>query len=162
MHQPRNNYLIWSGIAAAACGLLHIAAIFGGPAWYRFIGATEPIIRMVERGHSYPVVVVLVAAAILFACAGYAFSGAGLIGRLPLLRTGLVLITAGMLIHGLGFLPMVVLRPDAMLAVYDGDGINTILIVTTILCLVAGAGYALGTRAAWAQLSVKKARLKIV
>jgi hypothetical protein len=162
MHQPRNNYLIWSGVAAAVCGLLHIAAIFGGPAWYRFIGATEPIIRMVERGHSYPIMVVLVAATILFACASYAFSGAGLIVRLPLLRTGLVLITAGLLIHGLAFLPMVVLWPETMLGVYDGDGINSVLIVTTILCLVAGVGYALGTRAAWAQLSVKKARLRSV
>lgn len=157
MHEPRNNYLIWSGIAAAAGGLLHLAAIFGGPAWYRFIGATEPIIRMVERGHSYPIVVVLVAATFLFACASYAFSGAGLIPRLPLLRTGLVLITAGVLIHGLAFIPMVVLWPEAMLLVYDGDGINTALIVTTILCLVTGTGYALGTRAAWAPVYVKKA-----
>lgn len=157
MYKPQNNYLIWSGVAATVAGLLHIAAIFGGPAWYRLIGATESIIQMVERGHSYPIVVVVVAAMILFACASYAFSGAGLIPRLPLLRTGLVLITAGMLIHGIAFIPMVLLWPEAMLIVYDGKGINTILIVTSVLCLAAAASYALGTRAAWAQLRSRKA-----
>ncbi len=162
MQRTRNKYLIWSGIAATAGALLHIATIFGGPAWYRLIGATEPIVRMAERGHSYPVIVVLVAATILFACASYAFSGAGLIPRLPLIRTGLVLITAGLLVHGIAFIPAVVLWPGAMRNVYDGDGINTVLIVTNVLCVVVGMGYLLGTRAAWAGLSVRRPRLKSV
>ena len=161
MHQPKNNYLIWSGIAAATGGLFHVAAIFGGPAWYRMIGATKPIIQMVERGHSYPIFVALVAATILFACASYAFSGAGLIPRLPLLRTGLVSIAIGLLIHGLAFIPAVVLWPQEMLIVYDGDGFDIPLIVINLLCVAVGIGYALGTRAAWLQLSAKKAQLKL-
>ena len=164
MHQPKNKYLIWSGIAAAAAaaaaGMLHVAAIFGGPTWYRMIGATKPIIEMVERGHSYPILVVLVVATILFACASYAFSGAGLMPRLPLLRTGLVVITTGLLIHGLAFLPAVVLWPKEMLIVYDGEGIDLPLIAINVLCLAAGIGYALGTRAAWQQLSLRQPRLK--
>lgn len=161
MQQTRNNtWLLWSGVAAVAGALLHIAAIFGGPAWFRFIGATEPIIRMVERGHSFPVIVVLVAAAILLACASYAFSGAGLIPRLPLLRTGLVMITGGSLIHGIAFIPAVIVWPQAMMNVYDGEGINTVLIVTNLLCLAVGMGYLIGTRQAWHMLSTRHPRLK--
>lgn len=149
MRHPKNNYLIWSGIAAAAAGLLHIATIFGGPPWYRIIGATEPIVRMAEKGHPYPAIVCLVAAAMLFACAIFAFSGAGLIRRLPLLRTALVLITAALLIHGIAFIPLVIWWPHLMIGIYDGVGVNTILIVTSVICLVAGIGFGLGARQAW-------------
>ncbi len=153
MHHPKNNYLIWSGIAAVAAGLLHIATIFGGPAWYRLIGATEPIVQLAAKGHPFPVIVCLVAAAVLFACACFAFSGAGLIRRLPLLRTALVLITAALLVHGIAFIPMVMWRPQQMIGIYDGEGINTVLIVTSIICLVGSAGFALGTGKAWGRLS---------
>ncbi len=149
MEAPRNNYLIWSGVAALAAAVIHIAAIFGGPAWYRLIGATEPIIRMAAKGHPYPVIVCLVAAALLCVCAAFAFSGAGLIRRLPLLRTALILIAAGLLIHGIAFIPLVMLWPSMMLSVYDGVGINTVLIVTSAICLLMGMGYALGVRQAW-------------
>lgn len=149
MQRPTNNYLIFSGVVAVAGGLLHVATIFGGPDWYRLIGATEPIIHLASIGHFYPVLVCLVAAAVLFICAGFAFSGAGLIWRLPLLRTALVLITCGLLIHGVAFIPLVMLRPDLMMNVYDGKGVNTILIVTSIICVVTGITYALGTRQAW-------------
>lgn len=149
MRHPKNNYLIWSGITAAAAGLLHIATIFGGPSWYRFIGATEPIIKMAANGHSYPIVVCLVAAALLFACAAFAFSGAGLIRRLPFLRTALVLITFALLFHGLAFIPMVLWWPHLMVGIYDGVGVNTILIVTSVICLVSGIGFGLGARQAW-------------
>lgn len=152
MRHPRNNYLIWSGLSAAAAALLHIATIFGGPAWYRLIGATEPIVQMAARGHPYPVVVCLVAAAMLLACAGFAFSGAGLIRRLPFLRTALVLITVALFVHGIAFIPLVIFWPQLMLGIYDGVGINTILIVTSAICLVGGIGFALGTRQAWGRI----------
>ncbi|PWF49340.1 hypothetical protein [Massilia glaciei] len=149
MQQAKNNYLIWSGIAAAAGGLLHVAVIFGGPAWYRLIGATEPIVRLAAKGHAFPVIVCLFAAAVLFACAGFAFSGAGLIPRLPFLRTALVLITTALLIHGVAFIPLVLLWPQKMIGLYDGVGINAILIVTSAICLATGLGFAAGTRRGW-------------
>lgn len=153
MRHPGNSYLIWSGIAAVAAGLLHIVTIFGGPSWYRLIGATEPIVQLAAKGHPFPVVVCLVAAALLFACACFAFSGAGLIRRLPLLRTALVLITAALLVHGIAFIPMVMWWPQQMIGIYDGEGINAVLITTSVICLVAGASFALGTAAAWGRLS---------
>ncbi len=149
MQQPKNSYLMWGGMTALAAGLLHIATIFGGPDWYRLIGATEPIIRMVEKGHSYPAMVCVFSATLLFACAAFAFSGAGLIWKFPLLRTGLVVIAAALLFHGIAFIPLVMLQPQMMLIIYDGEGINTILIVTNIICTAAGIAYALGARQVW-------------
>ena len=155
MQQPRNNYLIWSGNAAIAGGLLHIATIFGGPAWYRIIGAPEPIVQMAAKGHAVPVIICVLAAAVLFACAAFAFSGAGLIRRLPFLRTALVLITVALLIHGIAFIPIVMVAPETMTGIYDGEGVNTILIVTSVICLVGAIGYALGARQAWRQMSMR-------
>lgn len=153
MRHPKNSYLIWSGITAAAAGLLHIATIFGGPAWYRLIGATEPIVQLAARGHSFPVIVCVIAAAMLFACAAFAFSGAGIIPRLPFLRTALVLITIALFIHGIAFIPLVMWWPQLMIGIYDGVGVNTILIVTSVICLVTGIGFALGARKAWSRIS---------
>lgn len=152
MQRSTNHYLIFSGLVAIASGLLHVMPIFGGAYWYRLIGATEPIVAMASNGHFYPVLVCLVAAAVLFTCAAFAFSGAGYIWRLPLLRTALVLIAFGLIIHGVAFIPLVLLRPDLMIGVYDGDGINTTLIVISFICLVTGVTYALGARQAWSQL----------
>jgi putative oxidoreductase len=149
MQRSTNNYLLFSGIVAALAGVLHVATIFGGPAWYRFIGATEPVVRLAAKGHMFPVVVCLVAAGLLFVCACFAFSGARLILRLPFLRTALVLISGGLLIHGLGFIPAVLLWPQQMMGFYDGAGINTNLIINSIICTVAGITYALGARKAW-------------
>lgn len=152
MQRSTNHYLVFSGTVAAAGGLLHVATIFGGPSWYRLIGAPEAIVRLASQGHFYPVLVCLVAAAVLFTCAAFSFSGAGFIKRLPFLRTALVLIACGLLVHGVAFIPLVMLRPDLVTSVYDGDGVNTILVVTSVICLVTGITYALGTRQAWSQL----------
>ena len=156
MHNPTNKYLMFSGVVAIAAGLLHVVTIFGGPDWYRLIGATEPIIHLASKGHFYPVLVCLVAAAVLFICASFAFSGAGLFWRFPLLRTALVLITCGLLIHGVAFIPLVMFRPDLMMSVYDGKGVNTILIVTSVICVVTGITYALGTLQLWKSGRINK------
>lgn len=89
----------WLNLLAAA---LHLAVIPGGPDWYRFLGAGEGMARMAERGMVYPTVMTLVIAGVLATWALFAWSGAGLIRRLPLLRTVLVAITAVYLIRGVG------------------------------------------------------------
>jgi hypothetical protein len=48
----------------------------------------------------------------LFLWAAYAFSGAGLIPRLPLLRLGLVAIASVYLLRAFALLPALFLRPD--------------------------------------------------
>ncbi len=69
-------------LSAAACNaiaaLLHIAIIFGGPAWYRFFGAGEEMARMAERGSLQPHIITFAIAAILAVWALYALTAAGM------------------------------------------------------------------------------------
>lgn len=101
----QNPWLVAGGVLSGFASLLHLAVIVGGPAWYRFFGAGERMARMAERGELQPTLVTLGIAGVLAAWAAYAFSGAGLIARLPLLNVALVLITAICLLRGLALLP---------------------------------------------------------
>jgi hypothetical protein len=138
-----NNWLVAGGVLSAIAALLHIAVIIGGPAWYRFFGAGEGLARAAERGSAMPALITFAIAAGLAVWAAYAFSGAGLLRRLPLLRTGLVTISAIYLLRGVAPVPMVFMKPTAL----DGFTIWSSLIV-----LVYGIAYAVGTWKAWPML----------
>jgi hypothetical protein len=88
----RSDWLLAAGIMDVGAALLHLACIFGGPSWYRFFGAGEHIVRLAERGSARPALITVVIAAVLCGLAAYAFSGAGLLPRLPLLRPALIAI----------------------------------------------------------------------
>lgn len=98
----KNGWLVTAGILSAFASLLHVGVIIGGPDWYRFFGAGEEMARAAEHGSSMPGLVTAAIALILSIWALYAFSAAGLVRRLPLLRTALVLITSVYLLRGLG------------------------------------------------------------
>src|SRR5918998_205483 len=106
MIAARNRMLMLAGAGSAAAAILHLACIAGGPEWYRTFGAGERMARMAARGHWYPTVLTLGIAAILFVWALYAWSGAGLIPRLPLLRLGLCAITGVYLLRAAAFVPL--------------------------------------------------------
>ena len=105
-----NPFLIAGGILSALASLLHIVVIAGGPAWYRFFGAGEAMATMAEQGSMTPTLLTLGIAAMLAIWAAYAFSGAGLLPRLPLLRTGLVVISTIYLVRGLVLIPALVIN----------------------------------------------------
>ena len=138
----REPVLILAGCLSALAALLHVAVIFGGPDWYRFFGAGEEMAGMGERGMIQPTLVTVGISAILAIWAAYAFSGAGLIRRLPLLRTGLVVITLIYLARGLLVLPALVMG-----APLDAFGWWSSLIV-----LGYGLAYLIGTWRAWPAL----------
>jgi hypothetical protein len=141
----RNPWLIAAGLLSAAASLIHIGCIVEGPVWYRFFGAPEPLIRGVENGD--PTLHWLTAgiAAILAIWAAYAFAGAGLIRPLPLMRTALVAISAIYLLRGLIIVP-VLLQSDPR--AFD--------IWSSLIVLVYGSAYALGTWRAWGEPSQRK------
>jgi hypothetical protein len=121
--------------------LLHIGVIVGGPDWYRFFGAGEPLALAAERGSWIPHLVTTGIAAVLAIWAAYAFSGAGLIRRLPLLRTGLVVISAIYLARGaMIFMPDTFNRPDLS---------PEFMLWSSLIVLVYGLIYAVGTWRAW-------------
>ena len=142
-----NRWLMTAGILSALAAGLHLAIIVGGPDWYRYFGAGERMARMAERGVPTPAIFAAAIAVVLTLWAAYAFSGAGLLRRLPLLRTGLVVISAIYLLRGLVLLPMLILKPEMV----DGFALWSSLVV-----LAYGLVYAAGTWTAWPALSRPK------
>lgn len=137
------KWLILGGILSALAAVLHVAVIAGGPSWYRFFGAGEAMARAAERGSSTPALVTLAIAAILMVWAFYAFSGAGIVRRVPLLRTALVLISAVYLLRALPLLPALILRPDL---------IDTFALASSLVVLAYGLAYSIGTWMSWPSL----------
>lgn len=144
MKPARNPALIIGGVLSVAACLLHIGCIIGGPAWYRFFGAGEAMATMAEQGSMTPTLLTLGIAAILAIWAAYAFSGAGLLPRLPLLRTGLVTISAIYLLRGLALIPALVI---------NGANVMPFILWSSLIVLVYGIAYAVGTWTAWPSLS---------
>jgi hypothetical protein len=137
----------WLGAAALLSGvaaLLHLAVIAGGPDWYRFFGAGEEMARLAERGSARPALITLGIATILAIWSAYALSGAGRIGRLPLLRTGLVVISATYLLRGLVLLPILAM---------NGGKADAFTWWSSLIVLVYGLTYAIGTFRAWPALA---------
>lgn len=139
-----STWLIVGGWLSVAAALLHIACIFGGPDWYRFFGAGEGMARAAARGELRPTLITLAIGAVLLIWAAYAFSGAGSLPRLPLLRTGLIVITAIYLLRGLFFVPLHFWRPQHN---------DSFAIWSSLIVFVYGAVYAVGTFRAWRYLA---------
>ena len=142
-----NPWLVAGGILSAIAALLHLAVIAGGPDWYRFVGAGEEMAQMAERGELRPALITLAIAAILAVWSAYAFAGAGRFRRLPLMRTALVAITAIYPLRGLVLVPIALLNPK-MLDVFT--------VWSSLIVLIYGLCYALGTWRAWPALSGRK------
>lgn len=111
-YQPIGRMLlIAAGALDAIAAAAHVTVIFGGPAWYRFFGAGERMARMAERGDLYPTIVTLVIVAVLSSWVAFAWSGAGMLPRLPLLRTALLAICAVYLVRGVLPFAIFAVRP---------------------------------------------------
>ena len=141
---PGTSWLQLGGWLSVGAALLHMGCILGGPKWYRFFGAGEDMARAAARGEWTPALITLAIASILLVWAAYAFSGAGSLPRLRLLRPGLVAITAIYLLRGLLFVPVNLVRHShsAEFALWS-----------SAIVLVLGAVHAAGTIKAWGYLA---------
>jgi hypothetical protein len=141
MRQP---WLVAAGSLSAAAALRPLTVIAGGPAWYRFFGAGERMARLAEQGSARPALVTLGIAAMLALWSAYALAGAGLIPRLQLMRTALVLISAIYLLRGLVLLPALAI---------NGGRADPFLWWSSLIVLVYGITYTVGTWQAWTDLA---------
>ncbi|MDB5432908.1 MAG: hypothetical protein JWP35_4024 [Caulobacter sp.] len=141
-----NGWLLAGGGLSALAAAAHVGCIFGGPAWFRFFGAGEGMARASARGEPRVIYITLFIAGVLALWSVVAFSGAGLLPRLPLLRTGLVAITAIYLLRGLLFVPIIAARHIP---------IDAFAIWSSLIVLAYGVVYAVGTWSAWPALSGK-------
>ncbi|HEX8062783.1 MAG TPA: hypothetical protein VF535_06170 [Allosphingosinicella sp.] len=144
MSGGREPWLIAAAALSAGSALLHLAAIAGGPDWYRFLGAGERMAKLVEAGSPRPTLITLAIAALLAAWAAYALAGAGLIPRLPLLRPALVAISGVYLLRGLVLLPALAM---------NGGKASPFLWWSSLVVLAFGIVYAVGTLRAWPALA---------
>jgi hypothetical protein len=143
-----NGWLVAAGVLSIVAAILHLACIVGGAPWFRALGAGEKMARAAERGAHFPTVVTIAIATVLFVWSAYALSAAGLILRLPLMRTALVAICAVLFLRGLGLPLMKAWRPDLS---------HTFLYVSSAIVTVLGVIFAIGTWKAWPSLSIKDA-----
>ena len=140
---PANGWLVTGGVLSALASVLHIAVIIGGPEWYRFFGAGEAMARAAERGSVAPAVITFMIATVLAIWALYAFSGAGLVRRLPLLKTALVLISGIYLLRAFLLIPSLMFKPEL---------VDPFALWSSLVVLVYGGAYAVGTWQEWSNL----------
>jgi hypothetical protein len=144
---PRNPWLVAGGCLSLAAALLHVAVTVGGPDWYRFFGAGEEMARAAEQGRWMPHLITLGIVALLTVWALYAFAGAGLFRRLPMMRTALVVISLIYLARGLLIIPiMMKLSPAEAPFEYW----------SSLIVLLYGIAYAVGTWRAWPYLNRRR------
>ena len=136
--------LVLAGSLSLIASLLHLGVIVGGPDWYRFFGAGEEMAVAAERNSWRPAVITLGIAALLGVWALYAFSGAGRIARLPLLRTGLIVISAIYMARGLILFPLLAWRPEV---------VDSFTLWSSLIVLAYGLAHAIGTWLAWGALA---------
>ena len=140
----RNPWLLAGGLLSGAAALMHFAIIVGGPAWYRFFGAGEQMAQLAEVDPLRPALITLGIAALLGIWSAYAFSGAGLIRRLPLRRLALLAIT-------LAYLARAALLPLMLHIMADRSTI--FLIWSSVIVLIYGLVHAVGLVRGWRDLA---------
>lgn len=139
-----NNWLLAGAGLSGIAALLHLAIIAGGPDWYRFFHAGPRMVALSQRDPLHAAVVAIAIAAVLTLWACYALSGAGVIARLPLLRLGLVTISAIYLLRGLALPYLLVFRPQ---------GIDGFWVWSSLIVFGFGLTYAIGTAQTWTALA---------
>jgi len=131
-----NKLLIVGGLLSMAASGLHVAVIIGGADWYRFFGAGEKLSSMQEQGSWIPALITFAIALVLFVWGLYAFSGAGLIRRLPFLTSILVIISLIYLGRGFVLVPF-----------WFGwtELVDSFALWSSLICMIYGLCYAIGT-----------------
>ncbi|MFN3749463.1 MAG: hypothetical protein ACK4SJ_12335 [Sphingorhabdus sp.] len=141
-----NLWLIAAGAFSLLASLLHLACILGGPAWYNFFGAGDKMVRMAMQGSWIPAAITFAIAVVLAVWAAYAFSGAGLLPRLPMPGIVLVLISALLLFRATLFFVRETWRPDLSF---------NFMLWSSLIVLALGVCFTVGTWRAWPLLSAE-------
>lgn len=98
-----NIYLTIAASFSLIAALLHFSCLFVGAPLFQFLGAGDLVVKMVERGHPYPMFVATFVGSALLVCAAYAYSAAGLIMTLPWQKFVLVSLTIVLFARALAF-----------------------------------------------------------
>lgn len=88
-----NRLLITTGCIAILTALWHLLCIFGGLNWFVFARAPSIVIQSVQQGTLLAPILTIIIALLMFISALYAFSCAGIIRKLPWLKTATITIS---------------------------------------------------------------------
>lgn len=138
-----SNALIIGALLSALAGFSHLICIAIGAPAYRFVGAGEKMAQMAQAGKMEPTLVTLAISGVLFTWAGYALSGAGVIGRLPLLKLALSAICAVYLFRAVAF--------PLLKKSFPGNS-QTFWLVSSGICLLLGILHLYGLVTRWSAL----------
>jgi len=141
-----NNLLKLGGVLSFAVALLHLVIIFiGGPA-YRYFGAGEEMAQLTESGSLRPALITLGITVVFILFGLYAFSGAKLIRRLPLLNIALPIISVIYTLRGMAVVPEIIYKINAP------DAVPARMIIFSAAALSIGLLYLSGTIKNWKNL----------
>jgi hypothetical protein len=138
-----NIFLIVAGTLSAVAAILHLGCIYFGASWYRFFGAGEQMALLSEQESIQPTLITSVIVLVLSIWSMYAFSAAGVIFKLPLIRLALVSITLIYLARGIaGF--FLINSPMGRSPEF--------WIWSSVICLSVGIVHLIGLKQQWASL----------
>jgi hypothetical protein len=143
---PYSRYFIVAGMLSLGISLLHIAIIFAAPEAYVFFGAGQEMADADAAGSWTPDLLTLGVAVVFMLFAMYAFSGAGLIRKLPLLKLALIIIAIIYTLRGL------VIIPDLMVY-FQHSSYPFRNIVFSTVSLFTGLAYTMGIVKGYPHLS---------
>ncbi|GHE87284.1 hypothetical protein [Thalassotalea profundi] len=141
-----NIFLISAGALSAIAAILHLACIYFGASWYRFLGAGEQMAQLAEQGSTKPAMITAGIFCVLSLWSLYAFSAAGIIVRLPFIKVVLLIITAIYLIRGVAGL-FLMANPLGRTPEF--------WLWSSIICLVIGIVHLIGILQHWPYLTIK-------
>ena len=142
------DLLIIAGTLSILAAVLHVGVVIGGANWYRFFGAGESMAQMAEQGSLKPTVITLSISAVLIVWGFYAWSAAGLIPKLPLLKLALLIITGIYLVRGIAGIvaPFVTSHPQVK------QNSTAFWVWSSVVCLAIGLFHLMGMVAIWPTL----------
>ncbi len=135
------------GVLSFAIAFFHVLiVIIGVPAYRFFSGIGAELADLVKAGSVLPALITLLIALVFVIFGCYALSGAGVIRRLPLLRTGLISIGGIYLLRGLMNIPFwLTLTSSTFPSVTSG-------LIFDAISLTIGLLYVCGTAMNWRNL----------
>jgi len=142
-----NPWLKLGGFLSLAVALLHAVIIFIGAPAYRYFGAGEDMAAAAESGSALPALITLILAAMFAIWGLYAFSGSGVIRRLPLLKIALIIIGSIYTLRGVAvFLQLFQIA-------ISSSNVPAREVVFSVVSLFIGLAYLIGTATRWRSLS---------
>ena len=144
-----NIFLLTAGVLSLAVAVFQ-AVISFVPSWSAYFGSGETLASNPTLLLTAGLIVT-----VLFAIAGlYGLSGAGVIRRLPLLRTGLIVITLVYIYRGILFIPQFLVTIGAL---PSPEPIPLQYLLSSLVALIIGLLYLVGLIVGWKMISPKKA-----